>query len=137
MRYVIHNKTTGEILRQGVVPDGSDWHQLQVQAEHEAVLLPPKGVPVDDGKHQVDLASGTIVAKPAPSAQALADQATIALRRRRDALLAAADHTQFAHVPMAPDRRAAWADYMQALRDLPATTSDPANPVWPQPPQKD
>ena len=25
----------------------------------------------------------------------------------------------------------AWRDYMQALRDLPANTEDPTNPVWP------
>ena len=25
----------------------------------------------------------------------------------------------------------AWRDYMQALRDLPANTEDPENPVWP------
>jgi hypothetical protein len=24
-----------------------------------------------------------------------------------------------------------WRDYMQALRDLPSTTEDPTNPVWP------
>ena len=24
-----------------------------------------------------------------------------------------------------------WCDYMQALRDLPTATEDPANPVWP------
>ena len=28
-----------------------------------------------------------------------------------------------------------WKVYMQALRDLPSTTEDPANPVWPVPPQ--
>ena len=28
-----------------------------------------------------------------------------------------------------------WFDYRQALRDLPANTEDPANPVWPTPPQ--
>jgi hypothetical protein len=27
-----------------------------------------------------------------------------------------------------------WKTYMQALRDLPATTEDPSNPVWPQEP---
>ena len=27
-----------------------------------------------------------------------------------------------------------WKAYMQALRDLPATTEDPSNPVWPQEP---
>lgn len=29
----------------------------------------------------------------------------------------------------------AWRDYMQALRDLPANTEDPENPVWPVPPE--
>ena len=28
-----------------------------------------------------------------------------------------------------------WVTYMQALRDLPSTTEDPANPVWPVPPE--
>ena len=28
-----------------------------------------------------------------------------------------------------------WKAYMQALRDLPSTTEDPMNPVWPTPPE--
>jgi len=28
-----------------------------------------------------------------------------------------------------------WKAYMQALRDLPANTADPENPVWPEPPK--
>ena len=28
-----------------------------------------------------------------------------------------------------------WKNYMQALRDLPSVTEDPANPVWPVAPQ--
>ena len=28
-----------------------------------------------------------------------------------------------------------WVTYMQALRDLPSVTEDPANPVWPVPPE--
>ena len=28
-----------------------------------------------------------------------------------------------------------WVTYMQALRDLPSNTEDPANPVWPVPPE--
>ena len=28
-----------------------------------------------------------------------------------------------------------WFDYRQALRDLPTATEDPANPVWPVPPE--
>ena len=50
------------------------------------------------------------------------------LRAERDRLLAASDWTQ---VPDAPVDRAAWAEYRQALRDLPANTTDPRNPDWP------
>ena len=28
-----------------------------------------------------------------------------------------------------------WKTYMQALRDLPTATEDPANPIWPTPPE--
>ena len=28
-----------------------------------------------------------------------------------------------------------WKTYMQTLRDLPSTTEDPTNPVWPTPPE--
>ena len=28
-----------------------------------------------------------------------------------------------------------WMDYRQALRDLPANTVDPANPIWPVKPE--
>jgi len=28
----------------------------------------------------------------------------------------------------------AWLDYRQSLRDLPANTPDPENPIWPSPP---
>ena len=50
------------------------------------------------------------------------------LRLKRDELLQKSDWTQ---VPDAPVDQAAWATYRQALRDLPANTDDPANPVWP------
>jgi hypothetical protein len=50
------------------------------------------------------------------------------LRRRRDALLAQSDWTQ---VPDAPVDKVAWAEYRQALRNLPQTTADPTNVDWP------
>lgn len=33
------------------------------------------------------------------------------------------------------ERRAAWASYRQVLRDLPETTQDPFNPMWPSKPE--
>jgi hypothetical protein len=54
-----------------------------------------------------------------------------ALRARRDELLTACDWTQMPDSPLEVAKRTAWAAYRQQLRDLPANTSDPSNPVWP------
>lgn len=56
------------------------------------------------------------------------------LRIGRNERLAACDWTQLADVPMTVTRRAAWATYRQALRDLPAVVVDPWAPVWPASP---
>ena len=53
------------------------------------------------------------------------------LRYERSKRLAACDWTQ---VPDAPVDQTAWATYRQELRDLPSNTTDPSNPIWPQPP---
>jgi hypothetical protein len=53
------------------------------------------------------------------------------LRNRRDGLLAACD---WRVVPDAPWDTAPWLAYRQALRDLPDTTTDPRQAVWPTPP---
>lgn len=50
------------------------------------------------------------------------------LRSTRNAKLSDTDWTQVADAPV---DQAAWATYRQALRDLPANTADPFNPVWP------
>ena len=52
------------------------------------------------------------------------------LRETRTKLLAESDWMANSDVTMSD----AWRTYRQALRDLPANTTDPANPVWPTPP---
>ena len=52
------------------------------------------------------------------------------LRRHRNRLLAETDWMANSDVTMSD----AWKTYRQALRDLPANTSDPANPTWPTKP---
>ena len=52
------------------------------------------------------------------------------LRKKRNQLLAESDWMANSDVTMSD----AWRTYRQALRDLPANTTDPANPVWPTPP---
>ena len=62
------------------------------------------------------------------------EQLTANLRATRDNLLAACDWTQVADAPLTDTARASWVTYRQQLRDLPATTQDPADVTWPAPP---
>jgi len=49
------------------------------------------------------------------------------LRQRRDQLLTETDYLALSDSTLTDEMRS----YRQALRDLPANTVDPANPVWP------
>jgi hypothetical protein len=53
------------------------------------------------------------------------------LRRQRNQLLAETDYLALADSTLTDEMR----NYRQALRDLPANTADPANPVWPVKPE--
>ena len=50
------------------------------------------------------------------------------LRNKRNKLLTESDWTDQYEIEE-------WKEYRQALRDLPSTTEDPENPVWPEPPK--
>jgi len=54
------------------------------------------------------------------------------LRKKRNALLELTDRYathDYPHSNLAVQQT--WFDYRQTLRDLPSTTEDPANPIWP------
>ena len=53
------------------------------------------------------------------------------LRAERDRRLAATDWVTLKAYSTSTPVPEAWATYMQALRDLPANTEDPKDPVWP------
>ena len=57
------------------------------------------------------------------------------LRTERDALLVSSDWTQGNDSPLNDGAKASWTTYRQELRDLPASTADPANPTWPEAPE--
>lgn len=59
-----------------------------------------------------------------------AAQPMVELRAKRNQLLAETDYLALSDVTLSTEM----AEYRQALRDLPANTSDPANPVWPTKP---
>ena len=52
------------------------------------------------------------------------------LREERNRRLAETDYLALSDVTLSTEM----AEYRQALRDLPANTTDPANPVWPTKP---
>ena len=56
------------------------------------------------------------------------------LRSLRNQKLAEYDWTQTLDAPLTEEQKTAWATYRQVLRDLPANTEDPKNPVWPTKP---
>jgi len=57
------------------------------------------------------------------------------LRAERDRRLPAVDWVTSRATSTETPVPQEWKTYMQALRDLPATTEDPTNPVWPPVPE--
>lgn len=57
-----------------------------------------------------------------------------AIRAKRDALLAASDFAMLSDAPLSEAKKAEYAQYRQALRDLPSTV-DVAAPVYPTKPE--
>lgn len=57
-----------------------------------------------------------------------------AIRAERDRLLAACDWTQVADAPLTDADRQAWADYRQALRDIPQDYASADDVIWPEAP---
>ena len=56
-------------------------------------------------------------------------------RDLRNFKLRECDWVVMSDVPMSDEAKQAWLDYRQALRDLPANTTDPENPIWPVAPE--
>ena len=102
---------------------------------HDAVYLAyPNAVVVDDTEGVFD-ADGNSVELDLDrvasfEAQAVNDVFFKRLRIIRDSLLQDTDWMANSDVTMSD----AWRTYRQTLRDLPANTTDPANPVWPTKP---
>lgn len=79
-----------------------------------------------------DPESGDITLQEDPAkVQAKTAQAWTALRTERNSRLAASDWTQLQDTHLSAEKKSAWADYRQALRDLPDETTNPLEAEWP------
>jgi uncharacterized protein involved in exopolysaccharide biosynthesis len=91
----------------------------------------PNAVTIDDGTGAFDADGNQIQLDQAlidaAAIEVAAEQALASLRSKRNQLLAETDYLALADSTLTDEMR----DYRQALRDLPANTVDPANPVWP------
>ena len=94
----------------------------------------PQVVSIDEGAGAFD-ADGNQVSLDqslvdAAAAELAIENAWSDLRTKRTQLLADTDYLALSDATLSADMRT----YRQALRDLPANTSDPANPTWPTKP---
>jgi hypothetical protein len=112
--------------------------------EIHGAAVPKDSVVITDGEYSALMAAQAVgmVIAPDKAGRPVAidppkptrDQAIASLRAERDRLLAVCDWTQMPDVSLTVTKKAAWAVYRQALRDLPAMATDPANPDWPTSP---
>jgi len=99
---------------------------------HEAIYRAyPNAATINDGTgafdadgNQIELDQALV---DAAAIEVAAEQTLASLRRQRNQLHTETDYLALADSTLTDEMRA----YRQALRDLPANTVDPANPVWP------
>lgn len=111
-----YDNSISPIIPQDAVEISDDFHAQLIAGQAQ-------------GKQIVPGTDGTPILRDPPGPTP--DQAWAILRASRDYRLAASDWTQQADSPLDPTKVTAWKIYRQALRDLPSSTPDPLNPVWP------
>ena len=116
----------------------SDWYfsdSPYVPVTPGIRLEVPEGLAWDTVKGVQDGEEVTLIADDA-KVQAKTAQAWSALRTERNARLAASDYTQLQDAHLSAEKKSAWADYRQALRDLPDDVTDPTQVTWPVSPSQ-
>ena len=103
-------------------------HKAIRRAYPNAVSIDDTAGAFDANGNQIELDQALV---DAAALEVSAEFAGDALRRERNKRLAETDYLALADMTLTDQMRA----YRQALRDLPANTADPANPVWPTKPE--
>lgn len=129
--YIVY-KDNGKIVRTGkCIPEA-----FAIQAQSGQNVM--EGIASD---HLHMIVDGKVVDKPpqadTPNAE-LQAMCIATLRDLRNELLLECDWTQTGDTPLTDSKKAEWATYRQALRDLPSshtTITDITSVNWPSPPE--
>lgn len=120
------------VIAPSCLPDDVVMVMPTTPPQHDHTQRPVEGPPEFDGTNWKQ--TWELEAIPQAEIDASVEAAFTGIRAQRNALLTACDWTQVDDTPLTNTEKQAWAVYRQALRDFPATTSDPFNPEWPTPP---
>jgi hypothetical protein len=102
-------------------------HDAIYRAYSNVVRIDDQAGAFDADGNQVSLNQSLV---DAAAAELVTENAWSDLRTKRTQLLTETDYLALTDATLSADMRT----YRQALRDLPANTSDPANPTWPTKP---
>ena len=102
-------------------------HDAIYRAYSNVVRIDDQAGAFDADGNQVSLNQSLV---DAAAAELVTENAWSDLRTKRTQLLSDTDYLALSDATLSEDMRT----YRQALRDLPANTSDPANPTWPTKP---
>lgn len=132
-------------------PEAIDVRQVLIQAEIPAQLLQAE-IPAtfDEAGNVLTEAIPSVYSEPVAAIYAteyllpaefeiekidITIEHNLALiRAKRSALLAETDYTQLPDSPLSAEKKAQYAAYRQALRDIPSTMNEQGQVVWPEKP---
>ncbi len=128
MYRTLYNKSSGTIISCVNLTDNQLSSYLANNPSHDYINVYSKGVK--------DVAVD-VVTKKLKKLQPVLPNPVDVIRMQRIKLLASCDWTQALDSPLSESKRAEWATYRQALRDMPDTHADVNNVddiVWPTQP---
>jgi len=129
MHRTLYNKTTGKIVGCANLSETQLNKVLLDQPEVDYINIYTTSVK----NIAVDIATKKLKKVTAPQQNIAA-----VIRQQRIGLLSSSDWTQSSDSPLSAEKKAAWAAYRQALRDLPdaqASVNSIHDVVWPTQPQ--
>lgn len=104
----------------GGIPNDVNDHCIRIPVPEGVDYTAALAVKGDDGTISI-----------VPNQEVITVRQWAALREQRNQMLAKCDWTQLADSHLSVEKKAAWADYRQALRDLPDEVTDPTQVEWP------